>query len=73
MEKCKSHLEDQKKGFLFYLFMTGIMWIFGNLLSGAMKAGGQASGSPALCNYAGCLWGRDHVCDRIWNRCILRI
>ena len=40
-KNVKAIWKIRKKEFLFYLFMTGIMWIFGNLLSGAMKAGGQ--------------------------------
>lgn len=40
-KNVKAIWEIRKKEFFLYLSMTAIMWIFGNLISGAMKAGAQ--------------------------------
>lgn len=40
-KNVKAIWEIRKKEFFLYLSMTAIMWIFGNLISGAMKAGVQ--------------------------------
>ena len=40
-KNVKAIWEIRKKEFFLYLSMTAIMWIFGNLISGAMKAGTQ--------------------------------
>ena len=40
-KNVKAIWEIREKEFFLYLSMTAIMWIFGNLISGAMKAGVQ--------------------------------
>ena len=40
-KNVKAIWEIREKEFFLYLSMTAIMWIFGNLISGAMKAGTQ--------------------------------
>lgn len=44
-KNVKAIWKIRRKEFFLYLSITGIMWIFGNLFSGAMKAGMQLSGT----------------------------